>query len=116
MTRKPLIGINTQYRDSRKDAAALTWINTGYYDTNVAVTVRQDLGQRWALNGRLGYSWYDYESDRNDDVLNFRAGLDYSYNSRLKGGIDYDYQDSNSNRELGTYTRNRVTLRVSYEF
>ncbi|MEZ5276458.1 MAG: outer membrane beta-barrel protein [Opitutaceae bacterium] len=90
--------------------------NTGYYDTNVAVTVRQDLGQRWALNGRLGYSWYDYESDRSDDVLNFRAGLAYSYNSRLTGGIDYDYQDSNSNRELGTYTRNRVTLRVSYEF
>ena len=90
--------------------------NTGYYNTTVTLTANQDIGQRWSLDGRLGYSWYDYESDRDDQVLNFRAGLSYAYNSRLSGGIDYEYRDSNSNNPLGEYTRNRVSLRVSYTF
>ncbi|RKX34944.1 MAG: hypothetical protein DRP71_05390 [Verrucomicrobia bacterium] len=90
--------------------------NTGYYNTTVTVTANQDIGQRWSLDGRLGYSWYDYESDRDDQVLDFRIGLSYAYNSRLSGGIDYEYRDSSSNNPLGEYTRNRVSLRVSYTF
>lgn len=90
--------------------------NTGYYNTTVGVTANQDIGQRFSLDGRLGYSWYDYQSDRDDQVLNFRIGLNYSYNSRLKGGIEYEYHDSSSNNPLGEYTRNRLSLRVSYTF
>ena len=94
----------------------ISGFNTGYYGTTVTATARQDIGQRWSLDGRLGYSWYDYETDRDDQVLNFMAGLNYAYNSRLSGGIDYEYRDSNSNNPLGEYTRNRVSLRVSYTF
>jgi hypothetical protein len=93
--------------------------NAGYYNTTVTVTATQDIGQRWSLDGRLGYSWYDYEDDlfdRDSQVLNFRAGLTYSYNSRLSGGVDYEYRDSSSDNPLGEYTRNRVSLRVSYTF
>lgn len=32
MSRKPLIGINGDFRAPRKDAIALSWYNTGYYD------------------------------------------------------------------------------------
>lgn len=90
--------------------------STGYYSTTVTVTANQDIGQRFSLDGRLGYSWYDYQSDRDDQVLNFRIGLDYSYNSRLKAGIYYEYRDSSSNTPLGEYTRNRASLSVSYTF
>lgn len=90
--------------------------NTGYYNTTVSVTASQDIGQRFGLDGRLGYAWYDYQSDRDDQVLEFRIGLNYSYNSRLRGGIDYEYRDSSSNNALGEYTRNRISLNVSYTF
>jgi putative glutamine amidotransferase len=33
MSRKPLIGINGEFRAARKDSIPLTWINTGYYDS-----------------------------------------------------------------------------------
>lgn len=32
MTRKPVIAINSDFRPSKKDAAALTWLQTGYFD------------------------------------------------------------------------------------
>ncbi|MCA9041057.1 MAG: gamma-glutamyl-gamma-aminobutyrate hydrolase family protein [Planctomycetaceae bacterium] len=32
MPRKPVIGINGDFRDTRQNAAALSWFNTGYYD------------------------------------------------------------------------------------
>jgi putative glutamine amidotransferase len=34
--KKPLIGINGEFRAARKDAFALTWCNTGYYDSVTA--------------------------------------------------------------------------------
>jgi hypothetical protein len=33
MAQKPVIGINGDFRPSRKDAAALSWFNSGYYDS-----------------------------------------------------------------------------------
>ncbi|HBN79315.1 gamma-glutamyl-gamma-aminobutyrate hydrolase family protein [Rubinisphaera italica] len=36
MTTKPIIGMNCDFRPARKDATALSWINTGYYDTITA--------------------------------------------------------------------------------
>lgn len=36
MSTKPLIGINGDFRAARKDAAALSWFNAGYYDSVTA--------------------------------------------------------------------------------
>ena len=36
MSRKPLIGINGEFRALRKDAIPLSWYNTGYYDSVTA--------------------------------------------------------------------------------
>jgi len=36
MSSKPMIGMNCDFRPARKDAGALSWINTGYYDTITA--------------------------------------------------------------------------------
>jgi len=36
MSGKPLIGINGDYRPAKKDATALSWFNTGYYDSVTA--------------------------------------------------------------------------------
>jgi putative glutamine amidotransferase len=36
MTGKPVIGINGEFRAARKDAAPLSWFNTGYYDSVTA--------------------------------------------------------------------------------
>ena len=36
MSSKPIIGMNCDFRPARKDAIALSWINTGYYDTVTA--------------------------------------------------------------------------------
>lgn len=33
MSSKPIIGLNCDFRPARKDAIALSWLNTGYYDT-----------------------------------------------------------------------------------
>src|SRR5690606_7754680 len=32
MSTKPVIAINADYRPAKKDSAAFTWIDTGYYD------------------------------------------------------------------------------------
>ena len=36
MNTKPLIGVNGEYRAGRKDTAALSWYNSGYYDSVTA--------------------------------------------------------------------------------
>lgn len=36
MSRKPLIGINGEFRAAKKDTIPLTWVNTGYYDSVTA--------------------------------------------------------------------------------
>lgn len=36
MARKPLIGLNGDFRPARKDSIPLTWINSGYYDSVTA--------------------------------------------------------------------------------
>src|SRR5690242_17219199 len=33
---KPLIGLNMEYRAARKDVVALSWLNTGYYESVTA--------------------------------------------------------------------------------
>jgi putative glutamine amidotransferase len=40
MASKPLIGINGDYRPARKDGVALSWFNTGYYDSITAAKVK----------------------------------------------------------------------------
>jgi putative glutamine amidotransferase len=40
MATKPLIGLNGDFRPARKDAIALSWFNTGYYDTISAAKLR----------------------------------------------------------------------------
>lgn len=36
MNAKPVIGMNGEFRSARKDAGALSWFNTGYYDSIAA--------------------------------------------------------------------------------
>ena len=36
MKTKPVIGINGDYRSARKEGVALSWFNTGYYDSITA--------------------------------------------------------------------------------
>ncbi len=36
MASKPIIGMNCDFRPARKDGIALSWLNTGYYDTITA--------------------------------------------------------------------------------
>ena len=40
MATKPLIGINGDFRPARKDATALSWFNTGYYDSISAAKIK----------------------------------------------------------------------------
>src|SRR5260370_9912348 len=40
MAAKPLIGINGDYRPAKKDATALSWFNTGYYDSISAAKIK----------------------------------------------------------------------------
>jgi putative glutamine amidotransferase len=40
MATKPLIGINGDFRPARKDATALSWFNTGYYDSITAARIK----------------------------------------------------------------------------
>jgi putative glutamine amidotransferase len=40
MATKPLIGINGDFRAARKDATALSWFNTGYYDSITEARVK----------------------------------------------------------------------------
>jgi putative glutamine amidotransferase len=40
MATKPLIGINGDFRPAKKDATALSWFNTGYYDSISAARVK----------------------------------------------------------------------------
>ena len=40
MSTKPLIGVNGDFRPARKDATALSWFNTGYYDSITEARVK----------------------------------------------------------------------------
>ena len=40
MPNKPLIGLNGDFRPTRKDAIALSWFNTGYYDSITATRLK----------------------------------------------------------------------------
>ena len=40
MATKPLIGLNGDFRPTKKDAGALSWFNTGYYDSISAAKIK----------------------------------------------------------------------------
>ena len=43
MATKPLIGLNGDFRPARKDAIALSWFNTGYYDSITASKIKTEI-------------------------------------------------------------------------
>jgi len=80
--------------------------------------MNQTLDQRFTLNLSAANRWYAYQGDlgRDDSILDLTARLNYSFNSHLTAMVEYQYRNSSSNLILAEYTRNRVTLSVSYEF
>ncbi|MSR57521.1 MAG: gamma-glutamyl-gamma-aminobutyrate hydrolase family protein [Planctomycetaceae bacterium] len=51
MATKPLIGFNGDYRAARKDTIALSWFNTGYYDTISAAKIKTGPKETDVTNG-----------------------------------------------------------------
>jgi hypothetical protein len=93
-------------------------LNQSVDTSHVQIDMTQDLGQRFTLYLAAGNRWYNYQGTlgRDDSVLDLTARLSYSFNSRLTAMTEYQYRNSSSNIDAAEYTRNRVTLSVSYEF
>ena len=51
MATKPLIGINGDFRAARKDTTALSWFNTGYYDSITAAKIKTGPKETDVTNG-----------------------------------------------------------------
>jgi putative glutamine amidotransferase len=51
MATKPLIGINGDFRPARKDTIALSWFNTGYYDSISAAKIKTGPKESDVTNG-----------------------------------------------------------------
>ena len=93
-------------------------LNQSVDRSSVELSMNQDLGQRFTLDLRAAYNWYDFQggAGRKDEVLDLTARLNYSFNSRLTAMTEYQFTDSSSDVSLAGYSRNRVSLSVSYEF
>ena len=62
MSKKLVIGINGDFRPSRKEQVALSWFNTGYYDSNGELRTSYNLSEdKWV--------WITYPTDTNLDLL-----------------------------------------------
>ena len=70
MAAKPLIGINTDYRSTRKEHAALSFVAAGYYDGSPAENARGWLDAAKNTPGFLGIMYTTWEN-RYDDLERF---------------------------------------------
>jgi polysaccharide biosynthesis protein VpsM len=69
-----------------------------------------DWSGRLASNVGFAYTDDDYDNGRDDDLTNFNAGVTYSLRRWMDVGLQYDYEDSDSNLPSETWDRNRFML------
>jgi hypothetical protein len=129
----PVWDLALSYRPTEKTAVAVNlyqrysssafYGSENYLSTGVGASVRQ------AIVGRLGVtldgSFYhaDYEatqggvsSNREDDVVLIRVGLDTTLAERWTLGVFYDFQNNSSSDVNFDFDRNRVGVQASWRY
>jgi Putative beta-barrel porin 2 len=88
-----------------------------YDDTQVGISVFQDLPYKFSATGGFVYSKNDYNTlntqlteDRVDDNYNAYAGVTYKIRSWLDASLNYRYLKKDSNDVTQSFTDNQVSL------
>jgi uncharacterized protein (PEP-CTERM system associated) len=89
-------------------------------DTRVTVAIVQSnyaLSQVWAAGARVGFTRAEYlGSIRTDDAWLAGATLTYTFWRSVGLTLDYQYTQADSTVPLASFTRNMVSLGVSYKY
>lgn len=89
---------------------------SGYVSTDTRVRVEHELRRHVLLSADAGYTTSDYEGgvpEREDEVISFGIGGRYLINRQFSVGVNYGYEDLDSNIVGQDYTRNRVTVNLT---
>lgn len=91
--------------------------SSGYVSSLYTAMVEHALTRDILLTARTGYELNDYKgtaiSQRKDKIWRMGAGVDYYFNRSFKAGLQYAYQNRNSNVGGGSYNDNAVLLRLT---
>jgi len=85
--------------------------------TSVLETASYSIAPEWAANERAGYIHTDYTGNvRRDDAWTFGGTLSYTFWQNLALTFDYQHVELSSNVALQSFSRDVVTLGVTYNY
>jgi uncharacterized protein (PEP-CTERM system associated) len=85
--------------------------------TDVLGVVSYSLAREWSLSGRGGYIHTDYKGiNRADDSWTIGPTLTYSVWQNFGLTLDYQHIETMSNIPVASFTRDVVSLGVSYKY
>ncbi len=87
-----------------------------YVSELIGVSVHQAIRDRWNAFAHVNHTNDDYESGRNDDIMDYGAGLDYSLRRWLSLGAQYSRVKRNSNLPGEDYTDNIFSIYLNGNF
>ncbi len=107
----------------RRDYPSLTTAGQNYTATGLRGSVKQIFAEKYSATLAGGYENTDYTndggsggSDRTDDYLWLRPGLDYEFNERINAGVFYQFRTKNSSNPGLDYSNNQLGIYTNYRF
>ncbi len=107
----------------RRDYPSLTTPGQNYTATGLRGSVRQIFAEKYSATLAGGYENTDYtndggtaNTDRTDDYLWLRPGLDYEFNERINAGVFYQFRTKNSSNPGLDYSNNQLGIYTNYRF
>lgn len=82
----------------------------------IGTSVRQALGNRWHADMYINRTTDDYESDREDEILDYGIGLDYEFREWLSIGARYSRVERDSNVPGNDYEDEILSLYLNGTF
>ena len=85
--------------------------------TNVIGTAQYNIAQQWAASGRGGYIHTDYiDNTRRDDAWTIGGTLTYRLVQNIGLTLDYQHVDLSSNVVAQSFSRDIVTVGMTFKY
>jgi hypothetical protein len=109
-TTKLAMNIKREIRNSAADSSEQ------FTDTGIGFNIQQQLMNKLFFVGGVGYSKYEYNTNRTDDNYLGNLGLNYNIRDWLGVGVGYNYNRKNSNVETEEYVDNQFMAFVKIAY
>lgn len=104
-------------RFARSEQETILIGSSGFWDTNVSLSVEHELLRNVLLTAGVTFDSADYQGNRQtDQTYDFTASARWKINRNLSAGLTVDYTTRSSNLTLDRFDRQQVAIDIKGQF